>query len=472
MLMPLDAATLQVVVGGLYVLMPLSIWWALGRPQQVAPRLWCAGAVIGGLGLGLIGLRGQIPESQGIVLGAWLLALGVLLIVQSLRLDLGRPWPRTGLLTAALAYAAALLLGLVWLHQPGYAVLVLTVNLLVILVLIHSAWQVYRQDNSRNALTMALVLLPLTLVIGHDLLRALQLATQDLSAQTVPVGPVSLTVTLLDLAVALVFNMGYLGLALERLERQRLQALQQQARQHVWQAQHEALAAFDRERLMSVLADSLRHTLTQPLTSASLRLQIARRCLAMTHPDAVLLQQLMALMGSDLQRVGETIERIRKWLRPGRAQSATIDLGPLVQEVEQLLAQEARQRGVRVSWHCPSTAVPVQGDGLQLAQALVQIVRNALQAATGQPEPAVQVGLSVETGVVCLQVRDNGPGLPQSLLDAMAQPQGHVPDSLQALGLFIVQGIVRQHQGTLELRNTAGRGARVSIRLPLAGGLR
>ena len=460
-----DVPTLLLVVGGLHVLMPMAIWLLLGRPAQPAPRLWCLGGVLSGLGLVLIGLRQQVPVLAGVVMGQLLLALGVLLCAQSLRIDLGRCWPRAKLLAATLAYAALLSLGLPWYRHPLYGVMVFAVNLLVMGVLVRSAWQVGREENSRNARTMAVVLAPLTLVIGSDLFGSVAQVT---TGQAQLSEPLRLSFTLFDLLVVLAINMAYLGLALERAERLRLHAAREQARMQAWQAQSEALVAFDRERLMAVLADSLGHTMLQPLSAASLRLEMAQRSLGSAQPDGTLMANALAFMSTDLHRVTETIERIRHWLRPAAGGFALVDLVPLVQEVEQLVRQEARNRGVHLRWSVPAAPMHVQGDGLALAQALLQLVRNALQAAAHSAPPEVQVHLRVEGSWAWLDVLDTGPGLPQTLLDCRTHDDGHVPVSLQGMGLFVVQSIVRQHQGRLHMRNRPEGGACVSLQLPLA----
>lgn len=460
-----DIATLLLVVGGLHVLMPMAMWLLLGRPAQSAPRLWCLGGVLSGVGLVLIGLRDQIPVLTGIVMGQLLLALGVLLCAQSLRTDLGRRWPWASLAVAGLVYAALLGLGLPWYRHPLYGVMVFAVNLLLMGVLVHSAWQVGRQENSRNARTIALVLGLLTLVIGSDLFGSVAQVT---SGQALLNEPLRLSFTLFDLLVVLAVNMAYLGLALERAERQRLHAAREQARLQAWQTRREALVAFDRERLMAVLADSLGHAMMQPLSAASLRLEMAQRSLGSTQPDTTLMANALASMRADLDRVTETIERIRHWLRPSPGGNAPVDLVLRVQEVEQLVRQEARTRGVLLRWSVPTAALQVQGDGLQLAQALLQLVRNALQAAADSDPPEVQVNLRVEGSWAWLDVLDTGPGLPQTLLDCRTHDDGNVPVSLQGMGLFVVQSIVRQHEGRLHMRNRPEGGACVSLQLPLA----
>lgn len=468
MMASLHAPSLLLVVGLLYALLSLCVWLMLGCPQRGSARLWCLGKVLAGFAVLLIALRGQIPDPLSYVLGQPLLVLGALLVAQSLRIDLGRPWRWSVLLGAMLVFTGFLAIMLPWSEQlPAYTAVIISVNLAVVVLLVHSAWQVSRAEKSRSALTLVLAYGVQALAVAVNLVLVLQLPEGSPLLENTPLGAAR---GLLMLIVAPASLVAYVGLMPERaLGRQRA-SVRALARQQGWQAQYEALAAFDRERLMSVLADSLRQTMTQPLTAAALNLQAARCCLHSAPPDGVRLQQLLARMRSDLQRTVDTIGRLRNWLRPARAGVTSVDMVSLVHEVEQLLGPEAERHRVRVSWQCPPQAVPVLGDGLELSQAVVQIVRNAMQAALTHPQPEVEVMLHVENSTVCLQVRDNGPGLSQALLTAMAQPQGHVPEGLQTLGLFIVQSIVRQHQGTLALHNPADGGACVRMCLPLYGG--
>jgi len=467
MMTALDNRTLLLIAGSLYVLLPLSAWLVLRWPRQAAPMVWAAGGVVGGVGLLLIGLRGQIPDLLSYALGHPLLALGAALVAQSLRMDMERPWPWSWLAGLTLLYAACLAMSVTWWQASPMWLGVLTraVNLSVVVLLISSAWRVGQRERSRNAKTLAGVYVVQALGIGANLLTALQ-GSDDI--QTLAAHPVSVSVSLLTLLVALTASMAYLGLALERSVRDQLALARSQTRLQQWQSRRDALVAFDRERLMAMLADSLGHTITQPLTAALVHLQMAQRQLRAAEPDATWLRQNLDLMTGQLNRTSATVEQVRRWVRPPGSEHSRVDIAQLMQEVEQLMYQEAINRRVPIDWQALPEPLWVVGDRLQLAQALVQMLRNALQATAGSAAPLIRIGVSAGPDQIEWQVEDNGPGLPGALSAERLNSDANTMASLEGIGLFVVQSIARGHGGSLQLGRSGLGGACVTLRLPRA----
>lgn len=461
MLIGLDNRTLLLVAGSFYLLLPLSVWVVLRRPRQAAPLLWCGGGMLGGLGLMLIGLRGQVPDLLSYALGQPLLALGAALAAQSLRLDLQRPWPIKALMLGALMYGLSL--ALIQPQMPAHVlgVYIRLVNLVSVLLLVHAAWRVAELEGSRNARTIALAYLLQAAGIGSNLMVALRGSTdiQNLASSPVPV-----TVSLLTLLVALVASMAYLGLALERSLRRQMTLEAEKVQEQHWQARRQALIELDRERLLVVLSDSMGHALTQPLTAASVRLQLAQRQLhALPLASGLLREELMHLTGQ-LRRAGTTIERIRKFVRPPVSPTSTLDLAQLLEDVHKMVQQEAVNRGVRLRFPKRQGPLVMAGDAMQISQAVLQLLRNALAAVEGQEERVVVVELQIHAQEARVSVRDSGPGFAPAILNrerATTQPY-----HLQGIGLFVVQSIVRQHGGELLLDNPPPKGAIATLVLP------
>ena len=116
---------------------------------------------------------------------------------------------------------------------------------------------------------------------------------------------------------------------------------------------------------------------------------------------------------------------------------------------------------------------PVAGDESLLRQALLNVARNAAEAAGGQPFAGrVMVRGSVEQlGGRLMQriaVADNGPGIPAADLAKIFLPFYTTKVNGTGLGLAIVQKIVVQHGGSVEARNQPEGGAELIIWLPLS----
>ena len=459
----LDNATLLLVAGTLYLLLPLSVWLILRMPRQSAPLVWCTGGMLGGVGLLLIGARGQIHDVVSYAVGQPLLALGACLTAQSLRIDTGRAWSWWLVGLGTLAYAGLLALLLPWVSAPTIGVVNRLANLGVLVLLTWAAWQLGQAEKSRNALTIAVAY---ALQAGGELANLLAASMGSSDILVAASGPVGVAVSLLTLLVALVASMAYLGLALDRAERSHLSVARQVARAQQWQERRQALVHLDRERLMSMLTDSLGHAITQPLTAALLRVETELRALQLAPLNAGQLQNGLTHVVSELRRSGETVERIRHFLRPAPTQGAPVDLTAVLRQVHLLLHQEALNRQTALQFPARMPPVWVLGDDLQLAQAVLQLVRNAMDAVNNSAHRRVTVTLEAGPEHVRLCVRDSGPGLPREVLQREFAHANQHAHSLQGIGLFVVESIARQHHGSLLLDNLGSLGAVVTLVLP------
>ena len=115
----------------------------------------------------------------------------------------------------------------------------------------------------------------------------------------------------------------------------------------------------------------------------------------------------------------------------------------------------------------------VSGDGALLGQALLNLVRNAAEAAAMQPSGGCVVlhgGIEQSAGhrLQRISICDNGPGIPAADLSKIFVPFYTTKANGTGLGLAIVQKIVVQHGGGVEARNQPAGGAELILTLPLS----
>ena len=121
---------------------------------------------------------------------------------------------------------------------------------------------------------------------------------------------------------------------------------------------------------------------------------------------------------------------------------------------------------------------PVLGDDEKLIQVMLNLVRNAVDAVAGLPDPRV----TVETGVAGIRLRaasgrsrplarvaikDNGSGIPEAMLQRLFTPFATSKPHGTGLGLAISRRIVEAHGGRIEVRNRSGGGAEAAVFIPL-----
>ena len=120
-------------------------------------------------------------------------------------------------------------------------------------------------------------------------------------------------------------------------------------------------------------------------------------------------------------------------------------------------------------WESVSVLIPpgfvVRADEAGLAQAVANVLRNAVQASRGGP---VFVSATEDRDWVRLEIADDGPGFPEELLPRIFDPFTHRPHAAAGLGigLMVVRRLIERMGGMVRVRNREEGGAEVLIELP------
>ncbi len=109
------------------------------------------------------------------------------------------------------------------------------------------------------------------------------------------------------------------------------------------------------------------------------------------------------------------------------------------------------------------------GDPCQLQQVFTNLLINAANAMRGQGKITITSRYDPESDEVILQFWDNGPGIPQEILNKLFEPffTTKAPGEGTGLGLSVAYGIIQQHGGSIEGANSPSCGAVFTIILPL-----
>jgi signal transduction histidine kinase len=149
-----------------------------------------------------------------------------------------------------------------------------------------------------------------------------------------------------------------------------------------------------------------------------------------------------------------------------------IDMRELVETC--LFALSARLRGIRVARAFAPWAPEVIGDRRSLAEAIRNILVNAVEACESRPEPSISVkvepidAIPAVPGIdsIEIEIRDTGPGIAPEHLPHVFEFGYTTKRFGSGLGLSYAQRVVRAHGGRIEIASKAGEGAVVTVILP------
>ena len=205
-----------------------------------------------------------------------------------------------------------------------------------------------------------------------------------------------------------------------------------------------------RMNTMGEMAAGIAHELNQPLTAITQNADAALMT-ATDHekPDPELVTILTELDGQ-AHRAGDIIRALRGFVRKDAPSKVTINFAELIHQTVSLVKAEAKEHGVEV--RILSTDAPnIQGIRVQIAQVLVNLLRNAIESISlskGNNERLVTVWATLkDDNTIYLCVRDTGQGVEEGL-DPFAQFETTKNDGM-GLGLSICRGIVEAHGGTI-----------------------
>lgn len=142
-----------------------------------------------------------------------------------------------------------------------------------------------------------------------------------------------------------------------------------------------------------------------------------------------------------------------------------VQLDRLLDDLLVLLEPEIEERGVRISWTArPSSPPPIHADKNQLEQALVNVLRNALEAMEEGGE--IELSLRLGTDSVRLAVADSGPGIPEAVQDQLFVPFVSTKRDGRGLGLTLIREILDGHGFGYSLENRPEGGAVFRLTAP------
>ena len=161
------------------------------------------------------------------------------------------------------------------------------------------------------------------------------------------------------------------------------------------------------------------------------------------------------------REVGYLEKVVRDFLdyaRRPEIERAPLDAAALVREVAELLAGDADAAGLEVDVEVPDEVVMVDGDAGQLRRAMINLGKNAIQAAAevGERGAAVRLGARAADGGVELSVWNRGAEIPEDARARIFEPFFTTREKGTGLGLAFVAEIVRAHGGEVGVTSGAG----------------
>lgn len=220
---------------------------------------------------------------------------------------------------------------------------------------------------------------------------------------------------------------------------------------------------------MGEMSTGLAHELNQPLSAI---VNFSNGCARRLSMDVGGKEELLSALSQitlQANRAAEIIKRLRSMVTRQATKRSEVDLNHLVHEICELLAHDLRKSQIAVERKLYSEELKVRVDTVQLEQALINLVRNALDSM--QHLVPLERRLVISTGYVApeqvyVSVKDWGEGIDEGAMEHLFDAFYSTKETGMGMGLAITQTIVENHHGRLYASSSKGKGSTFTIELP------
>ena len=201
-------------------------------------------------------------------------------------------------------------------------------------------------------------------------------------------------------------------------------------------------------------------------------------------PDSPAYESLVEIEKAG-RRARDLVRQILAFSRNEPAQRTSVALAEVLHDTERLL-RVTLPPAIELHLHTADPVPSILADPTQVEQALLNLCTNAIHA-IGENRGTVRVdtalaptdqrlcerlGLTPTKNYVAISVQDNGPGISEATLPRIFEPffTTKLVGQGTGLGLAVVHGVMRTHQGGVDVHSTPGQGSRFTLYFPAAEG--
>lgn len=243
------------------------------------------------------------------------------------------------------------------------------------------------------------------------------------------------------------------------------------------QLQEAQLQLIQAEKMESVgrLAAGVAHEVKNPLAILIMGTEYLARNMA--NGNAAL-QATLQDMTYAVQRANTVIKGLLDFSVSKTLSLAEESLSTIVEQALVLIKHELTRHHVAAVTQLSPAMPPVPLDRQKIEQVLVNLLLNAISAMPAGGTLTVRTALrgsagplSPEAPTAVVEIEDTGTGIPEDCLSKVFDPFFTTKPTGQGtgLGLTVAKKIVDLHEGTIELRNRPGGGAKATVTLPING---
>jgi C4-dicarboxylate-specific signal transduction histidine kinase len=241
-----------------------------------------------------------------------------------------------------------------------------------------------------------------------------------------------------------------------------------QRREQQLREKQEQLVQAAKLATLGELTTGVAHELNNPLNNIGLFIGNVIDMIQLGPQDAERILGDLNKAMDQVHKASQIITHLRTFGRAAPVSQEPVSVKTIILQALSLMQEQLRLRNIEVKLDLDNSDTFVMGNAIQLEQVFLNLLTNARDALSESERRLIDVSSRTDRQTVRIVFKDSGPGIPPEIEHRVFDPFFTTKQVGEGtgLGLSITYGIVRDHNGTIQVHNTPGQGAAFLIDLP------
>ncbi len=218
-----------------------------------------------------------------------------------------------------------------------------------------------------------------------------------------------------------------------------------------------SLILAEKHAAWSDIARKIAHEVKNPLTPIKLSAERIEKKFIENNYKKDEISILTKTISRQVDDIGKLVDEFSSFARMPEAEIKLDNLSKCLNDTYLLYSNS--RKDININFIKPDNDIFFQFDNLQLSRCFNNIIKNAIEAVEKIPNPAIEISLFTDQKNINIQVKDNGIGIDEKMVNKIFEPYFTTKNKGTGLGLSIVKRIIEDHGGKIKIeknRNMAG----------------